>query len=188
MSTCSCCAQTENWPAVEAAAQAALPADVVQFIEECRRGPEPASQLIAVLHRVQEHNGYLGREQLDAVAQLLRVPAAKVTGVATFYHFFHLQPRGKYMLNLCLGTACYVKGADKIAARLQDELGIEFGQTTSDGMFSLHAAACLGTCGLAPVLMVNDQVYGSLTPDKASALLETILKNEHGGNGTPVQK
>ena len=166
---------TDNWSEVQAAAEAALPPDVVTFIAECRKDPQPESQLIAVLHRVQEHSGYLASAQLDAVAQLLRVPAAKVSGVATFYHYFHLHPRGRYMINVCLGTACYVKGADKIAARLKEELGIDFGQTTTDGLFSLHAAACLGTCGLAPVLMINDKVHPRVTPDQIPALLEQTV-------------
>jgi NADH:ubiquinone oxidoreductase subunit E len=166
---------TDNWASVEAAAAAALPEDVVRFIAECRGEPHPESQLIAVLHRVQERLGHLGREQLDAVAQLLRVPTAKVTGVATFYHFFQLHPPGRFHISVCLGTACYVKGADKVAARLKDELGIDFGQTTTDGQFSLQGAACLGTCGLAPVVMINDVVHGRVTPDQIPALLEKTL-------------
>lgn len=167
---------TDNWKQVEAACKAVLPEDVVQFIAACREGPEPASQLISVLHKVQGHFGHLGTEQLDAVAQLLGVPAAKVAGVATFYHFFRLQPQGRFMISVCMGTACYVKGADKIAAKLKDELGIDFGQTTTDGLFSLHEAHCLGTCGLAPVVMINDQVHAKVTPDQIPALIEKALE------------
>lgn len=167
---------TDNRQQVEAAAKAVLPEDVVRFIQTCRQGPEPASQLIAVLHRVQQRLGYLGTEQLDAVAQLLGVPAAKVSGVATFYHFFQLHPQGRYSINVCLGTACYVNGADKVAAKLKEELGVDFGQTTPDGLFSLHSAACLGTCGLAPVVMVNDEVYPKMTPDQIPALLNKLIE------------
>lgn len=170
---------TDSWPAVEATSRAALPPEVIELIEASRQGSEPTSQLIAVLHRLQEINGYLGAEQLDAVAQLLRVPAAKVTGVATFYHFFSLTPRGKYAINICMGTACYVKGANKVADRLRDELGIEFGQTTTDGLFSLHSACCLGTCGLAPVVMINEEVHAKVTPDQIPALLEKTLQKEN---------
>jgi len=131
---------TDNWEEVQAACRAALTEDIVGFIETCRNGPEPASRLISVLHKVQGHFGHLGTEQLDAVSQLLGVPAAKVAGVATFYHFFRLQPQGRFMISICMGTACYVKGADKVAAKFKDELGIDFGQTTTDGLFSLHEA------------------------------------------------
>ncbi len=168
---------TDNWEQVRQSCRTALTQDIADFVEACRTDPEPASRLISVLHRVQEHFGYLGAEQLDAVAQLLGVPAAKVSGVATFYHFFRLQPQGRFMISICMGTACYVKGADKVAAKFKDELGIEFGQTTTDGLFSLHEAHCLGTCGLAPVVMINDEVYAKVTPDQVPALLEkTIAK------------
>jgi NADH:ubiquinone oxidoreductase subunit E len=163
---------TDNWEQVRESCRAALTEDIVRYIEACRESPEPASRLISVLHRVQEHFGHLGTEQLDAVAQLLGVPAAKVGGVASFYHFFRLQPQGRFMISVCMGTACYVKGADKVAAKFKDELGIDFGQTTSDGRFSLHVAHCVGTCGLAPVVMINDEVHAKVTPDQVPALLE----------------
>jgi NADH:ubiquinone oxidoreductase subunit E len=165
-------ANTDNWSQVEAASKAALPPFIVDFIEQCRRESHSESQLIAVLHKVQGHFGFLDRPQLDAVAQLLQVPLAKVTGVATFYHFFRLQPRGRFIISLCLGTACYVKGAPAIAEKLKEELGIEFGETTQDGMFTLQIARCLGTCGLAPVLTVNDDVHAAVKPDHIPAMLE----------------
>ena len=167
---------TDNREAVEARSRAVLPEEIVDYIQECRQHPHSESRLIAVLHRVQGHFGFLGREQLDAVAQLLGVPTAKVTGVATFYHFFHLQPRGQFVINVCLGTACYVKGADRVAEKLKEELGIDFGETTTDGMFSLEAARCLGTCGLAPVIMIGDQVHGEVTPDQIPGLLEKAMR------------
>ncbi len=167
---------TDNRDAVYAAARAALPQFIVDLIGEYQRGPEPESRLITVLHKVQEHYGYLGREQMDAVARLMEIPTAKVTGVATFYHFFRLQPRGKYVIHVCLGTACYVKGADRIVEKLKGELGIDFGETTTDGLFSLEASRCLGTCGLAPVLMIGEEVHGQMTPDKIPALLEKYTR------------
>lgn len=172
MTTCS---STDNWAQVEAESKAALPADVVAFIEQCKQMDHPHSRLIAVLHRLQGAVGYLAERQLNAVAQLMGIPAAKVAGVATFYHFFHLTPRGQFAINICMGTACYVKGADKVAERLREELGIDFGQTTSDGLFSLHSTCCLGTCGLAPVVMINEQVYPKVTPDQIPSLLEKTL-------------
>ncbi len=163
---------TDNWPQVAAASRAALTPEIAAYIDVCRDKPHPESHLISVLHKVQGHFGYLAPPQMDAVAQLLRVPAAKVTGVATFYHFFRLVPRGKFVINICMGTACYVRGAEKVVARFKEELGIDFGQTTTDNLFSLEQSRCLGTCGLAPVLMINDDVHAKVTADQVPALLE----------------
>jgi NADH:ubiquinone oxidoreductase subunit E len=170
----SCC--SKSWEEVQAAGRAALPESVVEYIEKCRGLPHPESRLISVLHKVQGHFGYLGREQMDAVAQLLQVPAAKVTGVATFYHFFRLQPRGRFVITVCMGTACYVKGAERVADRLREELGIDFGETTKDGMFTLESAHCLGTCGLAPVITIEEGVFGQVTPDQIPGLLEKTIR------------
>lgn len=166
----------DNWEAVQSQAREALGEDVVAFIEQCRGRPNPESQLIAVLHRVQGQRGWLAAEQLDAVAQLLQVPAAKVAGVASFYHFFRLQPRGRFMINVCLGTACYVKGADRIAEKIMSELGIRWGETTKDGVFTLEVARCLGACGLAPIVTIGEEVHGQVTPDQVPAMLEKYLK------------
>jgi NADH:ubiquinone oxidoreductase subunit E len=171
MSTC-----TDNWMEVEAAAKLVLGEPVVAFIEERRGRPHPESQLIAVLHRVQAEFGYLADAHLDAVAQLMQVPAAKVAGVASFYHFFRLKPRGRFMINVCLGTACYVKGAERVAEKIIEELGITWGETSKDGVFTLEASRCLGTCGLAPVVMIDEQIHGEVTPDQVPALLEKYLK------------
>lgn len=167
---------TDNWEQVEATAKQVLGEAIVQFIQECRAQTEPDSQLIAVLHKVQAQYGYLAPAHLDAVAQLMQVPAAKVAGAASFYHYFRLQPRGKFIINVCLGTACYVRGADRVAQKLMDELGIAFGETSKDGVFTLEAARCLGTCGLAPVLMVGDVVHAQVTPDQVPGLLEKYLE------------
>lgn len=167
---------TDNREEVRQASIAALTPEIVEHITACTQDEQPHSHLISILHKVQNHFGYLGTEQLDAVAQLLQVPSAKVSGVATFYHFFRLEPRGRYVINVCLGTACYVKGAERVAERLKEELGIPFGETTSDGMFSLEGTRCLGACGLAPVVMIDDKVYGDMTPDQVPALLEKYVK------------
>jgi len=124
--------QTDNREEVRSRSREALTPEIVAYIEKCARDENAHSHLIGILHKVQSHFGYLGREQMDAVAQLLQVPTAKVTGVATFYHFFRLEPRGRFVINICLGTACYVKGAERIAERLKDELGIQFGETTTE--------------------------------------------------------
>jgi NADH:ubiquinone oxidoreductase subunit E len=174
---------TENWAEVEAKAKACLPPAVVDFIEQCRKSPECESHLIAVLHRVQGHFGHLGREQLDAVAQLMQIPAAKVAGVATFYHFFRLEKRGRFTINVCLGTACYVKGADKVVAKFQEELGVDFGETSKDGLFTLEISRCLGTCGLAPVVMIDNDVHPKVKPDHVPALLEKYRQKAEDAPG-----
>ena len=167
---------TDNREEVHAAARAALTEPIVAYIDECRRSDQPASHLISVLHKVQAHFGYLSPSQLDAVAQLLEVPAAKVAGVASFYHFFRLQPRGRFMINVCLGTACYVKGADRVAQKIIDELGITWGETSKDGVFTLEGSRCLGTCGLAPVVMIDDHVHPNVTPEQIPSILEKYIE------------
>jgi NADH:ubiquinone oxidoreductase subunit E len=161
---------------VAAASEAVLTKPVVRFIRKTRDIPHPESQLIAALHKVQEQFGYLGQKHLDAVAQLMQIPAARVTGVATFYHFFRLQPRGRFVINVCLGTACYVKGAERVADRLRSELGVDFGGTSADGVFSLEGARCLGTCGIAPCTMIAGEVIGPVTADQIPAILERYRK------------
>ncbi|OHB58326.1 MAG: NAD(P)-dependent iron-only hydrogenase diaphorase iron-sulfur protein [Planctomycetes bacterium GWF2_50_10] len=165
-----CC--TDNWPQIKAKSEAALPRAIVEYIEQCRAKEHAESQLISVLHKLQGTVGYIGKEQIDAVAQLLGVPAAKVSGVATFYHFFSLEERGKFLISVCLGTACYVKGAQQVLEKFKEELGIESGETTKDGMFSLQVSRCLGTCGLAPVVMINEEVHAKVAPDNVAALLK----------------
>ncbi|RMF93011.1 MAG: NADH-quinone oxidoreductase subunit NuoE [Planctomycetota bacterium] len=169
-------ASIDNWEEVKATAERVLGDDIVEYINDCRTRPEPHSYLIAVLHKIQAKYGYLAEAHLDAVAQLLQVPAAKVAGVASFYHFFRLQPRGRFVINLCMGTACYVKGADRVAQKLMDELGITFGETSSDGLFTLQGTRCLGTCGLAPVMTINDDVHATVTPDQVPVILERYLQ------------
>jgi NADH:ubiquinone oxidoreductase subunit E len=171
---------TDNWTEIEAAAKKCLPPDVVAFIESHQGMAHSESHLIATLHMIQATSGYLSKEQMDSVAQLAQIPLAKVTGVATFYHYFRLHPRGRHMINVCLGTACYVKGADKLSQRLMSDLGIQFGETTKDGMFSLESTRCLGTCGLAPVVMIDDQVHGPVAPGDIATLLDKYTKKEKG--------
>jgi NADH:ubiquinone oxidoreductase subunit E len=176
MSSPACACSTDNWEYVQNMSREVLGESICQFIDECRRQSQPESQLIAILHRVQAAHGYLNAAHLDAVAQLLQVPAAKVSGVASFYHFFRLQPRGKFLISICLGTACYVKGADRVAQRTMDELGITWGETTKDGLFSLEAARCVGTCGLAPVVVIDGQVHGEVNADQVPVILGKYLK------------
>jgi NADH:ubiquinone oxidoreductase subunit E len=106
----------------------------------------------------------------------MEIPSAHIWGVATFYHYFKLNPPGKFQISVCLGTACYVKGSGDIMEALKDQLGIDVGETTEDGVFSLEGARCLGACGLAPVIMVNDKIHGDLTTDKVRKLIEGYRK------------
>ena len=167
---------TDNWQEVEAASRKVLGDEIVAMIDTYRNEPHSESRLIGVLHKVQETFGYLGEEQLDAVAQLLQVPAAKVSGIASFYHFFRLTPRGKFVIHVCMGTACYVKGADRVAQKFMEELGISWGETSKDHVFTLEGSRCLGTCGLAPVVMIGDDVHGNVTPDQVPIILDTYLR------------
>lgn len=173
---CCTCTSTDNWDKIEAESRAVLGDDLADYIAACRREEHGESQLISVLHRTQAKFGHLGREHLDAVGQLMQIPGAKVTGVATFYHFFHLEPRGRFVINVCMGTACYVKGADLVAQKVKDELGIDFGETTKDGLFSLDIARCIGTCGLAPVIMIGDTVHPQVTPDQIPSILGKYME------------
>jgi len=150
----------------------------LNLLKNVKKEDNPESKLIKILQLVQEHYGFLGKTQMDAVAQLLQVPMAKVSGVATFYHFFRLVPRGKYLIRVCLGTACYVKGAERVVDKLREELGIQFGETTKDGLFSLEGTRCLGCCGLAPVVEINEEIFGQVTPDKIPAILERYSEKE----------
>ena len=176
MSQTACTCSTDNWQYVENMSREVLGEPICRFIDECRRQPQPESQLIAILHRVQGQYGYLNAAHLDAVAQLLQVPAATVSGVASFYHFFRLQPRGRFVISVCLGTACYVKGANQVAQRLMGELGIAWGETSKDGLFSLEAARCVGCCGLAPVVVIDGNVHGEVEADQVPVILGKYLK------------
>ena len=150
---------------------AVLPEAVVRYIEECARKSHPNSYLISVLHKVQDHFGYLAKEHMDAVSVLMQIPSAKVTGVAGFYHFFKFTPPGKHRISLCMGTACFVKGAGHVLDKLKDLLGIDVGQTTPDAQFSIDVARCVGACALAPVMIVDEKVYAGVKPDQVSKIL-----------------
>jgi NADH:ubiquinone oxidoreductase subunit E len=158
--------------------QSCLHPDILEFIQACMVKEHPESYLIAVLHKIQGRYGYLKKEHMDEVAQLMQVPTSKVSGVATFYHFFRLLPRGKNSISVCLGTACFVKGADQILDAFRKELGIDLGETSKDGVFSLESTRCLGVCGLAPVVTINGQVYSQVTPQQVPELINQALKSE----------
>jgi len=136
------------------------------------------SELIQALHRVQSKLGYVPVEAQDEVAGIVGVSPAQVYGVLTFYHFFRTEPCGRHVIRLCMGTACHVRGADRVLQALTDELKVGLGGSTDDGMFTLEGVRCLGACGLAPVMMVDDEVHGRLDPSKARAVIREYRKQQ----------
>ncbi|MGI5857985.1 MAG: NAD(P)H-dependent oxidoreductase subunit E [Tepidanaerobacteraceae bacterium] len=128
--------------------------------------------LLQALQEAQGIMGYLPIEVQKMVAEALNITLSEVYSTITFYSFFSLKPRGKYQIRVCLGTACYVRGAEKVLDRLKTELGIEVGETTDDAKYSLDACRCIGACGLAPAIIINDEVYGRLTADKIPDILK----------------
>lgn len=137
-----------------------------------------SGSLITVLQRAQEVYGYLPTDVMYAVAECLGVSPAHVMGVATFYTQFRLTPVGRHLIMLCKGTACHVNGADSIEKAVCGELGIKDGETTADGLFSLKTVACLGCCSLSPVMMIDEETYGSLTPASAVEIIKKIKEHE----------
>lgn len=133
--------------------------------------------LMPVLHEAQEIYGYLPSEVQTIIAEELNIPLAEVYGVATFYSRFSLQPKGKHIISICLGTACYVKGADKILEAVEHELKIKCGECTPDKKFSIDSCRCVGMCGHAPVMMVDGDVYGKLTPADVKGILDKYMQD-----------
>lgn len=131
--------------------------------------------LIPVLHEAQDIYGYLPIEVQQKIAEGLGVSMAEIYGVVTFYTQFSVNPKGKYKIGVCLGTACYVKGSGNILDKIKDKLGIDVDECTPDGKFSIDATRCIGACGLAPVMTVNDDVYGRLVPDDIDGILEKYM-------------
>lgn len=136
------------------------------------RHRDEEGSLIPVLQEIQRHYGYISREQMAYVARELRRPMSEVFGVTSFYAQFYLEPRGGNMIRVCLGTACHIKGGQEILQAFSQALGIQPGETTPDGRYSLERVACVGACGLAPVAMINQDTTGRLTPDKVPSLIK----------------
>ena len=137
-------------------------AELESYIEEWKKKP---GNLIMILHRVQEEFGYIPRQAAMKVADLIDVPLAKIYGVVTFYHFFKLNKPGKFNIQVCMGTACYLKGGEDIIQEMENLLGIGVNEVTDDGQFSIEAVRCVGCCGLAPVLVVGEEVFGKVTKE-----------------------
>lgn len=136
-------------------------------------------ELIPLLQSAQEHFGYIPRRAIKYISRVTYTPESTIYGVVTFYSQFRLQPMGKYQIRLCCGTACHVSGAPMLLDTLRDELGVEENGTTEDNLFTLFTVACLGCCSLAPVMMINDETYGKLTP---AGVRKTIRKMRRGEN------
>ena len=134
--------------------------------------------MIPILHEVQQEKGYLPEDVQAYIAQKMGVPLSEVYGIVTFYALFNTQPKGKHRISVCLGTACYVRGSGKILEELEKQLNIKVGETTTDGQFTLEACRCLGACGLAPVLTVDDHVHGRLTTKDVADLIAKYKDEE----------
>lgn len=133
--------------------------------------PDTKGELIKVLHKAQGIFGYLPQEVQTFVAKTMKISTAKVFGVVTFYSYFTMEPKGEYDVAICLGTACYVRGAEKVSEAFQKELGIGVGETSADGKFSITGLRCIGACGLAPVVTIGEKTYGRLTADMVKGIV-----------------
>ena len=145
--------------------------DLEEFIKD---GNDDESSLIAVLHRAQNLYGYLGREVQEYIAERLNIPESKVYGVITFYSYFSTEPKGKYVISICTGTACFVRGANDILEDFKKVLGVKEGETTKDGLFTVDTLRCVGSCAIAPVVLVNDKVYGHFTKSQVNELINNL--------------
>ncbi|HCG65018.1 MAG: NAD(P)H-dependent oxidoreductase subunit E [Spirochaetae bacterium HGW-Spirochaetae-4] len=141
---------------------------LIAFIEEWKDKP---GNLIMILHKVQEEFGFVSRDSADTVAQMLDIPLATIYGVLSFYHFFKMTKPGEHNIQVCLGTACYLKGGETLIEELTGLLGIEIGAVTEDGKFSLEGVRCVGCCGLAPVMTVGGEVFGKVTKDQLPGII-----------------
>lgn len=141
------------------------------------RHPKESTSMVGLLHDVQHHFRYLPEEALRAVAEYLDTPLAKVYGIATFYKAFSLEPRGEHIIRVCTGTACHVRGAGQIVEEVEKQLGIKRGETTPDGKFTIEAVNCVGACALAPVVMMDDEVFGAVDAAEVTRIIDKYSNN-----------
>lgn len=152
-----------------------IPQDKInKLLDICESHGNQAGELINILHKAQHLFGYLPEEVQKIVAQQLNIPVSKVYGVVTFYSFFSMSPKGKYPISVCMGTACYVRGAEKVLDEFKRLLHINVGETTPDGKFSLSSLRCVGACGLAPVVLIGEKVFGRVTPGDVEKILKEL--------------
>ena len=145
--------------------------DIDKLKDICNSFNNEPGELINILHQTQTIFGYIPSEVQEIIAEQLNIPVAKVYGVVTFYSFFTMVPKGKHPISICTGTACYVRGAEDIINEFKKKLNINIGETTKDGKYSLSSLRCVGACGLAPVVLVGEKVYGRVSPDSVANIL-----------------
>ena len=147
---------------------------VNELIKLCEAYGNQPGELINILHKAQDTFGYLPREVQEIIARLLSIPVTKVYGVVTFSSFFSMTRKGEHPISVCMGTACYVRGAEKVLDEFKRVLGINVGETTSDGKYSLSSLRCVGACGLAPVVLIGEKVYGRIVPGDVEKILKEL--------------
>lgn len=147
---------------------------VNELIKLCEAYGNQPGELNNILHKAQDTFGYLPREVQEIIARQLGIPVSKVYGVVTFYSFFTMTPKGEHPISVCMGTACYVRGAEKVLDEFKRVLGINVGETTSDGKYSLSSLRCVGACGLAPVVLIGEKVYGRIVPGDVEKILKEL--------------
>ena len=156
-------------------AELKLACNIVKQVEEiCEKYNNDQGELINILHEAQHLQGYLPEEMQRLIASKLNIPVSKVYGVVTFYTFFTMTPKGRHPISVCMGTACYVRGSEKLLEEFKRRLGIDIGETTPDGKFSLDCLRCVGACGLAPVVMIGEKVYGRLQAADIKNILDEL--------------
>lgn len=153
---------------------------VKRIYEEVKaKSLEDGDMLINVLHAIQDHfNNFIPPEAAEELSELMNLPPSKIYEVLTFYTMFSTKPRGRYVIRVCQSTPCHVTGGREVIEALKETLGIDFGETTEDGLFTLEYSSCLGLCGVAPVMMINDMAYGNLTPERVKAIIEELKGGE----------
>jgi len=162
-----------------------LAENTIQIIKDiCAEFGNKEGELINVLHKVQGKLGYLPAEVQEVVARELKISVARVYGVVTFYSFFTMIPHGEFPISICMGTACYVRGAEQVLAEFKRQLKVEVGESTSDGKFSINCLRCVGACGLAPVVTVGEKVYGRVAPNEVKKI---IAEYREGCDGNDVK-
>lgn len=150
-----------------------------ELLAICNDHENQAGELINILHKAQHLFGYLPAEVHQIVAKQLKIPVSKVYGVVTFYSFFTMTPKGEHPISVCMGTACYVRGAEKVLDEFKRLLKINVGETTPDGKFSLSSLRCVGACGLAPVVLIGEKVYGRVVPSDVEKILKELEQITH---------
>jgi NADH-quinone oxidoreductase subunit E/NADP-reducing hydrogenase subunit HndA len=144
----------------------------------CAKHGNQQGELINILHEAQGEFGYLPQEVQEVIARQLNIPVSRVYGVVTFYSFFTMKPKGKHPISVCMGTACYVRGSEKVLDEFKRQLNVNVGDVTPDGQFSLDSLRCVGACGLAPVVLVGEKVYGRVTPAEITKILQEHADKE----------